>query len=362
MDPQIELLRPGAFPRARDLLEALEPSALDPLVGEAQRAHVLRLVDDLAVPIQTACYEARLAEGDPRVDLALCVFPTIRPTTLGRAAWPGCSPTDDRWQRAGAFLDEWNAPGSRLGAEVPFVWVAFDLPDAAVALPAPCLGVCADPHFFYRRLGGDPVDGDPASRVCSLADRSHRTLLGEPLPEDARRRMGRCLGAGAEAKHLSFMLGRTPATVKLDVRLRAEGVASFLRTIEWPEDADAIQAQITALMPWSGHVQLNLVLHPELAPPLEVEFLTTASESTPEQRGAFVEMLASEGLCGAAKARVLLSAKDLTQRGGGDSGGRVVSGWYVKVRFAGGRPREAKAYLGLMPRLWRRASGAPQAC
>jgi hypothetical protein len=351
-----------AFPSAADLFRTFGERELQPLVDESRRARILDLVDGITAPVQTACYEARLSDSDRQVDLALCLFSGSGSFGFERAAFRGSDPADVGWQRVLAFLAEWSGRVGTLAARVPFVWIAFDLPTDQGELPTPCLGICSDRDFFRRRLGGsDAVNGREHSpdRICALADDSHRLLLDEALPVRTKQLLLQCLSGGIEAKHISFMLGRTPRTIKLDVRLPIDEVAGFLRKIGWSEVPEALQSRISSLMPGPGHVQLNLVLHPALRPPLEVEFLTTPGESDSEQRFAFLDRLVDEGLCGTAKARVLRSTWDRPLRPAGALGLPVASSWYVKVRFMNGRPSEAKAYLGLMPRIGRTMARSP---
>jgi hypothetical protein len=108
---------------------------------------------------------------------------------------------------------------------------------------------------------------------------------------------------------------------------------------------------IRTVMPWRGHVQLNLVLHPALGSSLEVELLTGRGEAGDVERAAVLDRLVATGHCDPAKAEAL---RDAWARPVSEAGGTIVArSWYVKVRFDGGRVAEAKAYLGLMPRmLW----------
>ena len=159
-------------------------------------------------------------------------------------------------------------------ARVPFVWAAFDLDAATSELPVPCLGLCVDADFFARRFGAHLPAPDPA-HVLALADDSFQRLLGTPLPPILRDRVAACLFTKQVVpKHFSFMLGRSPATFKLDVQLPVDQVADLLRGVGWAGFPERIQERIRGLMTWSGSIQLNLVLHPQVVGPLEVEFLT----------------------------------------------------------------------------------------
>lgn len=344
-----------SFPLPGSVLRSLPARDLDPLVDEERRSQILAIADQFPVPVQTACYECRLSATDPRVDLALCVFVVPGLADAAEGACGRLESLDPRWNGVARFVREWSRPRDLVSAQIPFVWFAFDLPSGVAAVPIPCLGLCVDPGFLARRLGLDvPADEAAAGRVNDTAQWSYRLLHGEPMPQRVRDLLQQCL-VGVEAKHLSLMVGRSPPTFKLDVRLLAADVGDYLRRIGWPEAPDDIQRQVSALVPWGGHVQLNLVLHPEMAPPLEVEFLTTPGEASRANRAAFLRALVGAELCGAAKAQVLASCLAQTLILGGPDQPESALGrsWYVKVRFQRGRATEAKAYLGLMPRVGR---------
>src|SRR4029079_1189771 len=105
-----------------------------------------------------------------------------------------------------------------------------------------------------------------------LANDCHRRLRGEALPARSLSLLTRCLaGEGVLAKHVSFMLARTPVAFKLDLRISVDHLAALLRRIEWPGPVDGALARIRTLAPRQQHIQLNLVLAPGLDTSLEVE-------------------------------------------------------------------------------------------
>jgi hypothetical protein len=341
------------FPRVSRVLSDVTPEELEPLVPRAVRERIVALSAGFPVGAQTVCYECRLSERDARVDLALCLFPSLDGSAdrVIEELLPlhGGSP---EWTRALEFVRSWSDPGSSLLPRVPFVWVAFDLDRDLPALPAPCLGLCVDPSFFARRMGAPDQPWADAQGLEVLADECFRRFHDEALPGQARELMRQCLlSPGVGARHFSFMLGRTPATFKLDVQLPVTGVGALLERIGWPGPSEALERNIGALVPSGGLVQLNLVLHPKLVSPLEVELLTVPAEVTPGRREVLLDQLIAAGLCSLDKALVL---RKLVERPALETAGGAVIGrsWYVKVRFEGASPVEAKAYLGLMPQLW----------
>jgi|GEM_PF-2597286 len=333
-----------SFPHSAALLEA-EPDELAPLVRSSTRERISRLARSVPLPVQTACYEARLGASNSRVDLALCVFPGISSTAL--AAITEEHGSDPSWARAVEFLEKWNEPSRQL--EVPFVWLAFDLDEGQRSLPSPCLGLCVDPGFFQRRLGLGIPGTVPVPELVRLAREYFEELHGEAMPDRCVGLLERCLDGDVLAKHYSYMLGRSPATFKVDVRLPVRRVASYLQHVGWRADLPRLDARIRELMPWDGEIQLNLVLHPELRGPLEVEFMTQAEGVSSRHRSEFMARLTALGLCDPGKADVLRRSWE-QPRGLLDDGRPYARSWYVKVRFEAEEPVEAKVYLGLIAR------------
>jgi len=344
------------------VLGSVPQADLAPLVSEDARRRIARLAGELGIPVQTACYECRLAANDDRVDLAACLFPpdSPAPTDLGQStafsALRGTFANNADWTRTLELLEAWSAPGSSLRGRIPFIWIAFDIDRELSRLPSPCVGLCIDPAFFARRLDSPHQVAEDISTLETLADSFNRFFAGAGLTDTTKALLRACLEEpGLEAKHLSYMLGRASAPFKLDVRLDVDRVADYLQRIGWPGPARKVAASLRELAPSAGKIQLNLVLQPQLTQPLEVEFFTMTAEAPAVERKLFLETLVAKGLCSPDKADVLWR---LVEEPVGDAGGQAVArGWYVKVRFIDDVPTEAKAYLGLMPRPGRSSSG-----
>jgi hypothetical protein len=343
---------PSCSPPAQ-ILRALDVAPIDALVDAATRARLLRLCGSFPVNVQTVCVECRLGAEDSRVDLAFCLMPGAELPELARAIrdrWP----IQPAWLRFAEFLDAWSSYAAAWSWLVPFVCPAFDLIDDVDELPAPCLSVAVDPYFFAKRLGMPVAEAPTSAQLLALAEDCSARLTGSPLSAQTRSRLGICLRAGAEveAKHMSWMLSRAHAPMKLDVRLHVTRLQSYLEQIGWPGDVSTLVARIRAIAHWDGYIQLNLVLHPDLIGPLEVELFAGASDASTELRFELLDRLVDAGLSSIAKAEVLREAWLRPKYA--DEGGRIVAkSWYVKLRFGGSEECDAKAYLGLMPRLLR---------
>ncbi|HKP59745.1 MAG TPA: hypothetical protein VJV78_23640 [Polyangiales bacterium] len=233
-------------------------------------------------------------------------------------------------------------------ARAPFLCIAFDL-EAVDALPIPCMSVCVDSDYFARRIGLDVPQS--AEELQELSRACHVALHGHDFQPEPLAQLQRLLGnvGDIEVKHVSFMLSRTPAVAKVDVRLEVARLADLLDRLEWrPGSSMAVQRAVRELLPEQQHIQLNLPLTPGFGSVLEAEFLAGQSQVSREARLAFLDRLVGAGLCAPAKAEVLAKAA-LEPLAPQNDGSTVARAWYVKVRFDGGMPSEAKAYLGLMP-------------
>lgn len=350
---------PSALPER--ILELAPVGDLVPLVTTGAGERIAALARLLAVPVQTVCYEVRLGRGDDRADYAVCLLPGFEAHFQRELERLGRAP-DPAWGQALDFVRAWTAEGSELLSLVPFLCLAFDLDGASNAV-APCVSVCVDPDFFLRRHGFAPAARSVEGQLEVIAE-CHQRLLATPLAGASRERSMRCLAApDALPVHASFMLSRSPATFKLDVRVPVDRVAAFLTDAGWAQDAPQVEDGIRELVTWPGAVQLNLVVSEEPGGPLEVELLTRANEASPLQRSTLLEALVARGLVAEEKAAVLeqVTASPLVAS---TSGFGVARNWYVKVRFLRARPLDAKVYLAHMPRPvrapgTRAAAGAP---
>jgi hypothetical protein len=322
-----------------------------PLLFEPRRQRIAQLAAGLALPVQTLCLECRLGPGDERVDFGLCLFPTSRASFAGTLRTVAQRSTQPSWHRCADLLADWAERDPRY-ASIPFLCMAFDLEDSGHELPVPCLSFCVDPHFFARRLGLPIVAASSTAALEQLVTDVVRTLLDQDLPANVGERIARRLtGApGIEARHMSLMIPRTPATLKLDVALSREDVAEYLRSIAWHGPAQALQDTIAELAPGHRRVQLNLVVDPLPAHAgLEVELCTEPDQSDRGARADLLHGLTRRGLITEAKRAALMALCDrpLFDMPHGQQAAR---NWYLKLVFDGAVPRSAKAYVGVMPR------------
>jgi hypothetical protein len=317
---------------------------LEVLLNRGARERIASLARAYPFPAQALCYECRLG-ADPRVDYALCLLPGFDEGY--QAELEELRVSSSAWRRCVEFLRAWQAPESGLLPRLPFVCLAFDEVDQSRRAD-PCISLCIDRSFFARRYGVELAEADPASEVLALVGECCQRLLGQPIPAAVEERLRRCIGGAARAVHVSFMLSRSPPSIKLDVLLPRAKLAEYLSEIRYPFDPNAVAARIAEWMPWAGSLQLNLVLSGENGGALEVELLTRPGEADALDRYRVLELLEGAGLALPEKARALRHIWDEPLIASAD-GLRLGRNWYLKLRFVGLEPSDVKAYVAHMP-------------
>jgi hypothetical protein len=222
------------------------------------------------------------------------------------------------------------------------------------------VSLCVDPGFFLKRLGAGGAPSAAVHDLIGLTERCHEMLVGAPLEAQAKAYLGELLATSdAEAKHVSFMLPRRGTLLKLDIRLETARFGAYLDHIGWPAPIMAIERRVRELVPWDGHLQLNLVVDRDSTSKLEVEVFAGNVEAGPPARTRFLEQLVDANMCSREKAEFLgsISHRSVDHR----SGLALAKSWYAKLRFAGDILVDAKAYVGIMPRLFISSPGMPGA-
>lgn len=104
------------------------------------------------------------------------------------------------------------------------------------------------------------------------------------------------------------------------------------------------------LVPLQDHVQLNLPLEPRAARRLEVELFAGRVRDSRRERFELLERLAACGLAARDKVRILRGIHELPLSELAN-GTLLGANFYIKLCFDEGELREAKAYLGFMPKV-----------
>jgi hypothetical protein len=349
MQPATMSIDPFTLPPA-EMMRSIDPGMFHPLVDAVTWERMTSLAAQFPAAVQTVCFECRLAAEDARTDLAFCLRPGFAVPRIAdhlRRAYEH----DLGWGRVADFLQHWVSPASDLLTRIPFICIAFDLAQAHERLPLPCLSLCVEPDFYAKRLGFVRAAPARAGEVLALAADCYAQLTGTHLPAESCARLASCVEGddSLEPLHLSIMLPRAGHPMKVDLAIRADRVPAFLARIGWPEPCGRLESSLAAFARGNDRVQLNLVVHPDFAAPLEVELFAGDAASTASDRLPVLDKLVASGLASVEKANVLRDA--WVRVSSLEACGRLVAqSWYLKIRFSDSDPRDAKAYLGLMPR------------
>jgi hypothetical protein len=333
-----KLFRPSSS-RPIEVIEALSRRGLEPLVARRDWPRFAAIGERLELPIHTLFVECRLQGEADRTDFGVGVFPGGEVTR-----W-----ASNEVGRAARFLEAWSSQRAPWAGRVPFLYLAFDSGGPFDALASPCLSLCVDPHFFDRSQALRAPAEETATQLSRLLQQCHLELKGTGVSDESRDRSFSLVAAGAEPRHASFMLSRPGAPVKLDVRVPLSRLADYLLLQGWPHVA-TIMATLRELGSWGSHVQLNLPLSPFPARRLEVEVLTAGTRAARAQRFQLLEKLVERGLASVDKVRVLRAIYEEPLMALGTSG-LLATNFYLKLGLEEGQLREAKAYVGFMPKL-----------
>lgn len=305
--------------------------------------------------------ECRLGGRPAPVDVIVEIDSAGRNILTGanRALAPGPGvEADPVWARVVELCRRWADPASPLARWVECLWLEFD------AGPGP-----ARPGVFIGLAPCAHAAGS-ADKRCARAAHALETLLGAPLDAGrlaALRRCYRSLPRGASILYAGSLLPRGGGTL----RLCASGIGVrelpvFLRAAGWPGPYAPLETLLPALHAVREGAALRdpALLHLDLGaggvqPRLGLEYVFGWKE---QARGrlaetAFVNHLAARGLCTAAEAAALAAfpgcaTEQLPHELWRSLVLRRVN--HVKLVLDGERPPEAKGYLVLHNRFWRK--------
>jgi hypothetical protein len=285
------------------LLEALE--RVLPLLGQADvPALLLRAASQLPDAWYCAALEARLASDEGRVDLLVCA----RADDGGREhllrALPqliSASPeTAEAWRRVEDFCRVWATEGSVLHADVPFVWLEFDLEAGRPGPPSPFLFFCLQPDFLARPMGftssAGPQRGTEA-RQLRLIDEGLGLLLGPRCWPRVMAQLERCLRAlppEGQVLHLAPLAQRAQEAARLVVTIPRPEVIPFLQAIGCPGPLEELRATLDALHAGSRMVGVQLDVGEAVRDPVGLQFFYRG----PDPRWVpLLDALVARGLC-----------------------------------------------------------------
>lgn len=348
----------------------LSPALIDPAVLAPLRAHAHRLPD----PFASHYLECRLEEDDARVDwlasIAAAPHAGADQDEHARqtAALAGLGKHGPAWARVGRFLRAWNQPAAGLRERIPLLWLEFDdLLRAPGQLPDPCFHACVDSAYMGGGPGGEdagqarePGGGKARASAQTTWATALDILLDGQLPAASARALATCferLPAAGRMIHVSVMLARTPAAIKLYGCVPVQSLEGYLRDIGWEGRASVLSGLLDrfctpATIDEMVYFDLAIDAYPTSYIGIVFSQLQLSSEHNRDpRREALLARLVDARLCAPHKRDALLAWPG-SERVRYESSPRPtrLRRWLdVKLAwYPDGRAR-AKAYLGFMP-------------
>jgi hypothetical protein len=228
----------------------------------------------------------------------------------------------------------------------------FDLETPAATFPSPC---------FFVALDGRCVI-EPESLLGIVQDQLKSTPLASLQPE-----LEKCLGQllpGAYISHVGAMMSRHDPVVRLNVAgTRPENLSTYLRAIGWNGDFQSLESTLAEISPWTD--SLNLALDVSAAGAMDrigFECFLNCQPADEPRWTCLLDYLVKKDLCAPEKAEALAQWHGIDRRETSAAWppalavadhflkSRALSFFmrrlnHVKVIFASGALREAKAYL-----------------
>lgn len=344
---------------AGSLADHLAPVAnhLAPLVAPGSLSALATVARQLPGSLtSTFGFECRLGSDRGRADFLVSVRGDRGRRGLAERFAGSADPAT---QGIGAFAREWSEPSSAMGTVVDNVWLEFDVDGSRSDVPS---------AFFGFLPSAPAAEGSRprAERARHLAATGAALELlggtrGGPQQLDT---LARCFEAhpGAEVFQVGMMLSRTPALVRLCLRLRSVGdLVPLLRRVGWRGDEANLRRTVEPVAGRADYVCVDLDVGERVHPRVGLECYVTHGNRWPD----LLAGLRSQGLCTPDEHEALLAYPGQDVHDGADprwppalaAAGTVLGpGWtgvvvrslhHVKVVHHPDGPPEAKAYLAV---------------
>lgn len=297
-------------------LHAIRPHLPGALISVAAFQRACAAVAHLpAAAVRTMYFECRMHDRSARVDLIVAIQPRgavlldARPPDPVTPAW---------WDRLMAFRRRWTAPGSRLGALIDHVWLAYDI-DCEEALST---GVTPTPGIYFSFEKAPPLHEDQAATWRRRSTAAIENFTGRSVTQRVAEGLRTCfdrLPPSADVAYVGLMTHRATPVIRICLtKIRTDALPSYVAATAAarPKAVHAI-TQLTAGRYAADGSRRVPMLHLDLD--TDGRFLPRIGMERPferpcQRRGAIdpaarhlLERFTHSRLCAHAKAEALLS-------------------------------------------------------
>jgi hypothetical protein len=349
-----------------ETLKLIKPRVPYQLVSSKMFSRVKGITTRLPKAASSYYWECRLAAGATQVDFLACVAASDggREVLAGQGTGAGLSDVlleNPLWDQAHDFFRQWAEPTSMLHEAIPLIWLEFDQVDGLVPeVPLPSFSFCLDPLYADRRSWSQHISSLNMQERRKVAEKGLRLLFGCALPPQRRRALFACfdsLPVGGRIIHISAMIARQPAVVKVYGSVPKDQLLAYLTRIGWPGSIPELTNILTTFCTpeiVDNNMYIDLTIGEAVMPKLGVAFSQQQIENLPHRdptRQILLERCVQTGLCTSEKREALLawpgSFRTMLR---GETWPACFRKWLdVKIVYQPGRPLEAKGYLGFMP-------------
>ncbi|WP_437649001.1 hypothetical protein [Sorangium sp. So ce362] len=353
---------------SHEIIELVAPRIPGVCVDHAVRSNLGALTARLPDMFSSYYLECRLSAAQEQVDFLACIAPSPRDEDpLGRIRAAAEGPPDHltrepAWRFAWDVIRRWATLTHEGSSRMPCLWLEFDhVNTRPAAQQSPSIWICVDPEYPAPRLPSAPWDAQDSYESCL----SFLTPAVPPAFEGLLSASNRCameacfrrLPPSGRIIHVSFMLAREPATIKLYGSVPRAHLIGYLKDLGWPGPLDSLQQLAhTFYTPETADdtVYFDLSLDHALLPYAAIAFsqlqMDHPARSDPG-RGALLRSLEEHELCAGDKGRALQtwpgSARELSPS---ISAKTRIHRWLdVKITLHAEQGIGAKGYLGFAP-------------
>jgi hypothetical protein len=311
-------------------------------------------------------WECRLAAGATQVDFLACVAASDggREVLAGQgtgAGLPDVLLENPLWDPAHDFFRQWAEPTSVLHEAIPLIWLEFDQVDGPVPeVPLPSFSFCLDPLYADRRSWSQHINSLNMQERRKVAERGVHLFFGSPLSPQSQQALFACfdsLPPSGQIIHLSAMVARQPAVVKMYGSIPKDQLLTYLTRIGWPGSIPELTDILTTFCTpetVDNNMFIDLTVGETVMPKLGLAFSQLQIENLPHRdptRQILLDQCVQTGLCTPEKRDALLTwpgSFRATFRH--EQWPTRFRKWLdVKIIYQPNQPLEAKGYLGFMP-------------